>query len=187
MKIFQTRHDGAFVPCGTPVESCFPHGKAFTLIEIMVVVAIIAVIVAASIPSLYGFVHKEGFRRTVSDVLDACRSARSEAIIYNRTAELVFHPHELNGNGSCEVAAAGAGYGTWAHSATFENCTIKMLDVNLREYKDADLAKVRFFPDGTCDELTLVLVSDKNEWKTISLEITTGIATIANGPPTLNR
>ena len=53
--------------------------KAFTLIEIMVVVAIIAVIAAAAIPSLYGFVHKEGFRRTLSDVLDACRSARSDA------------------------------------------------------------------------------------------------------------
>lgn len=184
MKPFRTCHEKAFVPCGT-VNDRLLRGRAFTLIEIMVVVAIIGVIVTAAIPSLYGFIHKEGFRRTLSDVLDACRSARSEAIINNRTAELVFHPRD--GNGTCEVGAAGAGYGTWAHSAKFENCTIKMLDVNLTEYKDADLAKVRFFPDGKCDELTLVLVSDKNEWKTISLEITTGIASVANGPPTLAR
>ena len=179
------RQEKAFVAYDTPVNDRLSRRWAFTLIEIMVVVAIIGVIVTAAIPSLYGFVHKEGFRKTLSDVIDACRSARSEAIINNRTTELVFHPRD--GDGTCEVGAAGAGYGTWAHSAKFENCTIKMLDVNLQEFKDADLAKVRFFPDGKCDELTLVLVSDKNEWKTISLEVTTGIASVANGPPSLAR
>ena len=29
-----------------------------------------------------------------------------------------------------------------------------MLDINLTEYKDADVARVRFYPNGTCDELT---------------------------------
>lgn len=176
-----TRHEKAFVSCGTPVNCRLSRGRAFTLIEIMVVVAIIAVIITAAIPSLYGFVHKEGFRRTLSDVLDVCRSARSEAIIHNHTAELVFHPRE----GTCEVSAPGAGYGSWAHSAKFENCTIKMLDVNLREFKDADSATVHFFPDGTCEEMTLVLESDKNEWKTITLEVTTGLASVANGTPTM--
>ena len=185
MKSFRTCRQKPFVSCGTSLHIRSRGGGAFTLIEIMVVVAIIAVIATAAIPSLYGFIHKEGFRKTVSDVLDACRSARSDAIINNRTAELVFHPRD--GNGTCEVSASSAGYGAWAHSAKFENCTIKMLDVNLQEYKDADYAKVRFFPDGKCDEMTLVLLSDKNEWKTISLEITTGIASIANGPPSQTR
>ena len=50
---------------------------AFTLIEMMVVIAIIATILMAAFPSIYSFVHKEGFRKTLSDVLDACRSARA--------------------------------------------------------------------------------------------------------------
>ena len=38
--------------------------RAFTLIEIMVVVAIMGIILAAGIPSLYGMLHKEGLRKT---------------------------------------------------------------------------------------------------------------------------
>jgi len=52
----------------------------------------------------------------------------------------------------------------------------------LTEYKDADTAKVRFFPNGTCDEMTLILHSDKGEWMKITLEITTGLTSV--GPVT---
>jgi Tfp pilus assembly protein FimT len=145
----------------------------------MVVVAIIAIIAAGAIPSLYGYVHKEGFRKTVSDVLDVCRTARAEAIIRGEPAQLVFHPRD----GTCEVSSSGGGYGAWAHSAKFEHCTISMLDVNLREFKDADSATVRFFPNGRCDEMTLVLHSDNNEWRTITLEVTTGLVTMSSGLP----
>jgi hypothetical protein len=65
-------------------------------------------------------------------------------------------------------------------SATFDanHLTLEMLDVNLTEYKDAEQAQARFFPNGTCDELTIILSSDQNEWYKISLEITTALATV---------
>ncbi len=145
----------------------------------MVVVALIAIIVSAAIPSLYGFAHKEGFRKTVGDVVDSCMSARQDAIMHDKTSELVFHPQD----GTCEAGGGAAGYGAWAHSARFEHCTLEMLDVNLREYKDAESVKVRFYPNGTSDEMTLVLHSDKNEWRTIALEITTGLPHVSVGLP----
>ncbi len=37
---------------------------------------------------------------------------------------------------------------------------------------------MRFFPNGTCDELTLVLRSDRNEYRKISLEVTTALARV---------
>jgi prepilin-type N-terminal cleavage/methylation domain-containing protein len=40
---------------------------AFTLIEIMVVVAIIGIVMAAGAPTLHKALNKEGFRKTVSD------------------------------------------------------------------------------------------------------------------------
>jgi hypothetical protein len=59
-----------------------------------------------------------------------------------------------------------------------ESIGIEMLDVNLTEYKDLDFARIRFFPNGTCDEFTLVLHSDKGQWFKIWLEITTGLANV---------
>jgi type II secretion system protein H len=149
---------------------------AFTLIEIMVVVAIMGIILAAGVPSLYNFFHKEGLRKTTSDIVDTCQSARAAAIMNGSPTDLVFHPRE----GTCETVSAGGGYGAWAHTAKIENCSIEMLDVNLQECKDFDTVKVRFFPNGTCDEMTLVLRSNKDEWRKISLEITTALPSVTD-------
>jgi hypothetical protein len=59
---------------------------------------------------------------------------------------------------------------------------IEMLDVNLTEHKDDEEVRVRFYPNGTCDELTLILRSDKNEWRKISLEVTTALASVESDP-----
>jgi hypothetical protein len=59
-----------------------------------------------------------------------------------------------------------------------------LLDINKlqHEFRDDDEATIRFFPDGTCDELSLVLVSDQNERREITLEITTGLASVETDP-----
>ena len=151
--------------------------RAFTLIEIMVVVAIMGIIMAAGLPSLYGFFHKTGLRKTMSDLLETCQSARAQAIMSGTPTDLVFHPKD----GTCETSAGGNGYGAWAHSANFQECTIEMLDVNLQECKDFESVKVRFFPNGTCDEMTLVLhANNENAWRKISLEITTALPTVTD-------
>ncbi|HEX4263409.1 MAG TPA: prepilin-type N-terminal cleavage/methylation domain-containing protein [Verrucomicrobiae bacterium] len=150
--------------------------SAFTLIEIMIVVAIMAIILAAGIPSLYGFFHKGGLRKTTNDIVETCQSARASAILNGSPTELIFHPRD----GTCETVSASGGYGSWAHSAKIENCSIEMLDVNLQECKEFDTVKVRFFPNGTCDEMTLVLRSDNNEWRKISLEITTALPSVSD-------
>jgi type II secretion system protein H len=165
-----------------------PDGRraGFTLIEIMVVVGIIGMIAAMGAPSLYAVLHKEGFRKTVSDMMDLCSTARAQAILQGVTTEIVFHPQErrceLSGRSSAAVAATGAPANSPVAVAFGDNVSIEMLDVNLLEYKDAPVARVRFFPDGTSDEMTLILRSDKNQYRKISLEITTALASLDSDP-----
>jgi prepilin-type N-terminal cleavage/methylation domain-containing protein len=158
--------------------------KGFTLIELMVVVGIIGLILAMGAPTLYKFLHREGFRKSVVDMLEACSTARSRAIMSQTTTELVFHPQQR----SCEVSGgSGGGWGGRASSAKFdEDVAIEMLDVNLSEYRQAEEARVRFFPNGTSDEMTLA-VSVRGEYRIISLELTTGLASLETDPRKLLR
>jgi prepilin-type N-terminal cleavage/methylation domain-containing protein len=164
-------------------EKLSDRARGFTLIEIMVVVGIIGMIMAIGAPTLYKMLHREGFTKTVGDMMDLCATARARAILRGTTTEIIFHPHERR----CELTG-GAGDSDLGAPATvpttvnFGNATVEMLDVNLLEYKDAPVAHVRFFPNGTSDELTLILRSENNEWRKISLEITTGLASQDSDP-----
>jgi prepilin-type N-terminal cleavage/methylation domain-containing protein len=141
--------------------------SAFTLIEVMVVVAIIGIVVAAGVPSLYRLWHKEGFRKSISDLLDASNAARAEAILHDAPAELVFNPRQGTFSGG-------------GKSGHIEGGVIQLLEVNLRNYNDAQNARVRFFPNGTSDELVVILRSDRNEQRGVVLDIMTGMPLLLN-------
>jgi hypothetical protein len=59
-----------------------------------------------------------------------------------------------------------------------ENVGIELLGVNFVELQDAEEARVWFFPNGMSDEFTVVLRSDRDEWRQISLEVVTGLAEV---------
>jgi prepilin-type N-terminal cleavage/methylation domain-containing protein len=143
---------------------------AYTLIEIMIVVGIMGIVMSMGIPAFYSALRKEGLRRAVDEVVGACNKARAQAIMSGTTAELRFRPLEK-------------AFSTEGFSGQLpDNVNFEMLDVNFVEFKEWDAARVRFYPNGTCDEMTLVLRSDKNEYRLISLEITTGLASVENDP-----
>ncbi len=156
---------------------------AFTLIEIMVVVGIIGMIMMLGAPTLYRMLHREGFSKTVSDMMDLCATARARAILQGRTTEITFHPQQRRCDLGGGTGAAPGEPGNVPVSVTFgDNIAVEMLDVNLLEYKDAPVAHARFFPNGTSDEMTLILRSDRGEWRKIALEITTGLASLDSDP-----
>jgi prepilin-type N-terminal cleavage/methylation domain-containing protein len=161
---------------------------SFTLVEVMIVVALLGLVMTWGLPAIFKRVRQESLRESVNDIVEVCSHARARAILRGEKTELVIHPKErrlgVGGVGGTETR--GAAFGTvggvpGSHRATAQwsdRLTLEMLDVNFVEYKDAEEARVRFFPNGMSDELTIILRSERGEYRKISLELTTGLADV---------
>jgi len=167
----------------------------FTLIEIMVVVGIMGIILTMGIPSIYHLAKKEGMRRAVSDVREVLGNARAQAILKGRQVDVIFHPLDRRfeiGSSSAAAPAASAetgpdtgeakppsvAPGTGVSGTIPEDIYLEMLDVNLLEYNQSEWTRVRFFPNGTSDEMTIIFRSDKNDYRKLTLEPTTGLISV---------
>lgn len=196
--------------------SCILHPSsrasraAFTLIELMVVVAIIAVVMTMSVPFMRTAIDGgKGMTRAVKDIQEACSHARAMAILQQTTTELVIRP----GDGAFEVGRAsglavsgmgrmdspnvageewrmpdrkgsssGGGGGTPFSAKLPDNVTIEGLGVNGEDWTEDPVARVRFYSNGTCDEMSVVLLDDKNERRNIWLEVVTGLPELESDP-----
>jgi len=168
---------------------------AFTLLEIMMVVAIFGLMLTMSVPAILRTMHQEPLRKAVNDVMDICSHARAQAILHGVPVSVVFHPRSgqvalasiattnLTGSFLPSDAPAGEIRPSTSNSSPLNSTqinsdiTIDMLDINLLEYKGSDEARVRFFSDGTSDEMTLILHSG-DQYRKITLEVTTGLASV---------
>lgn len=165
------------------------NSGAFTLIEIMVVIGIVALVLTIGVPAIFSSLKKDVLRQTVSDLIEACTEARAHAIISGLPTELVFQPHENNFHVGMaandrpmehvvdgeQIVGAGPSF-----SRSFPTeLVLEMLSVNFQEMKDEDLARVRFFPNGTCDEFTIVVQwPQKQAYRKITLDIITSMAEV---------
>jgi type II secretory pathway pseudopilin PulG len=145
----------------------------------MIVVAIMGLIAAMGVPSMLQTFRKEGMRKAVSDVLDVCAEARTRAILGNQTTGVVFFPQDrrfgLDGGADSKNASSGR-----VTAATLPaGVEIAMLDINLQDYGGSEWARVSFYPNGTSDELTLVLHAS-DQWRKITLEFSTALATVSD-------
>lgn len=156
--------------------------RGFTLIEVMVVVSILGIVLAVGIPSINHQRKAAPMIQTVKAIREVCSHARARAIFSGSTTQVVFRPGErtfsIGGGGGTGEPPRQGGKAAGTSGTFHDRLSIEMLDVNLMEFKDQPLAVVNFYPNGTSDELTIVLRSDENEWRKITLEVTTGLATV---------
>ncbi len=164
---------------------------AFTLIEILIVCAIIGIMMTIAIPSVYRSLHPESMRKAVSDVVEACSHARAMAILQGvptavtiRPADGVFSVGTLASSGPQigdlgKEGAQPAQSGQIFRTQLSDTIKIEFLGINLHpDLQEMEEVAVRFFPNGTCDECAIVLRSEKNELRKITLEVVTGLADV---------
>jgi prepilin-type N-terminal cleavage/methylation domain-containing protein len=171
------------------------RASAFTLLELMIVIAIMAVVMTMGVPMVYKIFHREALRQAVSDVIEVCSNARAQAILKGTMTEVIWHPKdgrlEVAGAAPAPEAAASDGgvldvstthpAGSGMSAQISDSVAIDMLDVNLTEYKEAEQARVRFYPNGMCDEMILILRRiDGGEQRGVTLEISTSLASVLN-------
>ncbi len=177
--------------------------SGFTLIELMVVIAIALLIMGWGIPNMLNTLEKQGINKAVTDLMEGCKQARAYAILSGESAELVIAadtgaitirkasgPRLLRGtergfvpppDGNTAPPTRGSQKRVEKlksfNRALEEQVAVEMLDVNFIDQTQYPDGIVRFYPNGTSDEFTIVIRVDA-EWRKVGLDPITGIASV---------
>jgi prepilin-type N-terminal cleavage/methylation domain-containing protein len=170
------------------------RANAFTLVEIMIVVGILAVVLAMAMPSFIQTVQKEPLRKAMNDIVEACSQARAKSIIQGVPMEVVIRAadgeltvvpvptavpnrtgrQEESGALGAEPVQPG---GKMFRAQLDDEIAVTLLYVNLKDRMEEEESRVRFYPNGTSDEFTMVIQRGGSIRK-ISLECVTGLSRV---------
>ena len=138
---------------------------AFTLIEILVVLAVISIFVALLVPTFSTSFEKRKFGAGIRRIMDTADLARTSSVAENRTFRLYYdiekngfflasEPDPVNSPGNFEPLKTEEGQFVELPGGTF------IRDANIGgEQRTSGIFHVSFYKDGSCDE-TLIHLED---------------------------
>ncbi|HTI70460.1 MAG TPA: prepilin-type N-terminal cleavage/methylation domain-containing protein [Candidatus Limnocylindria bacterium] len=169
----------------------------FTLIELLLVVGLSAIMMAIAIP-VFRAAKRSPLAQATEDFSEACREARAQAVFKSMPMQLVIR----GGGGEILVEPAPVGVmgatngvsmssfeprvgsnaddtpGPQFHATLGDDLGFRKLYVNGVDMMNADLAAIRFYPNGTSDGMEAELQYRRIEARRLSLEIITGQLTV---------
>jgi prepilin-type N-terminal cleavage/methylation domain-containing protein len=165
--------------------------RAFTLLEIMIVVGIMGIVLTMGVPLVWKVFHRSAMNKAIWEMQELCRNARARAILQGVQTQLVLHGSggiTIEGGAGSAPAAPAATTGVLSPASPSgdaptsthlpEGVAIFKFLVGGVDCMQLESARVRFFPNGTCDDFVMQLVSDHAERVEISLEVTTSLASV---------
>ena len=161
--------------------------RAFTLVEIMVVVAVMGLLIAISIPAFRKIMNKAPLEQGVSDVESLCRQARAEAIVKQRAMDVVLNETEetvalttaarvINAPDPFTDLMIMTTEGTRLIDQAFLEVDLQIIVPEPDEFT-LDEIRIRFYPNGTAETLAL-RVADEDEAYLLTLDPVTGRTTV---------
>ncbi len=169
--------------------------RAFTLIELMVAIAIIGISLAVAIPNLRQMVRSP-IAQATKDFLDATREARNRSIMLGQPMQLVIGadaqqtwmliepaPVGVLGakNGVTQGGLMDREAANWdgpkmvSHFTLHDDVAFRKLVVNGRDYiTSSDSTAIRFYPNGTADHCVAEMTWLHKEARRFTVEVMTG-------------
>ncbi len=109
-------------------------GRGFTLVELMVAMAIVGLLLAVSVPGGLRFYESIQYRQSVRDVLTMLNGAREQAVNRGRALDVVFDPARLEVRSGKETLALPEGFELGLTTA--------------QEVNRDSVGAIRFYPEG---------------------------------------
>lgn len=172
---------------------CSTARRGFTLLEVMIVIAIMALIMTAGVPMVWKAMTKDQLSKAVNDTIEGCKTARDRAILQNRPYDFVIRnrtekeaeflvetskirdPSGLAFPGSGSVVKEpGSLLGDFPRMLG-QDVVIELVAVNFVDHMGASEARVRFYQNGTSDEFSVIFAKDGKQ-REVKVDIITGTA-----------
>lgn len=171
--------------------------RGFTLVEIMVVIAVMGLLIGIAVPSFKAFRDKAPLESSLGAVEDMCRRARAEAILKKQPMQLTINederfvqlttaprvvgrPNEVTGEWTQQTEDARE-----LESAVMED-GVELEVVYPDNVELGEPVVIRFLPNGTAEDLVLI-VRGQMEAYSIKVDPVTAVAEITNAENELGR
>jgi general secretion pathway protein H len=146
------------------------RNRGFTFLELLAVLAILALLVGLVSPRLYGGLERERFRAALRGFAAGLRLARSAAVTDRRPVRVLVNLEE--GRWWLEGGARGGG---WPPGTRITDATLVWPDDGRR------LGYLVFYPDGSSSGGRLILTDGRGRSYAVSLDIITSRVEIGAG------